>query len=127
MIESDLKIDDFIYDKAIVASFGNDTSVHLEWAPFSVFQEQVFFTAVYGGTATPAWKFARAAVNQTTTLATVSRDEINTLVITLGPLDLTTLPSVTSPLQLKGNAQSQHQASAIGVATSGSQKASQSP
>jgi hypothetical protein len=124
MIQSDLKIDQFIYDKAVIASFGNDSSVNRGWPPFSTFQDQITFTASYGGNVTPMWKFARTTVDQNSTLLSATRSEINTLIITLGPLDLSTPPSQTSPLQLKGAAQAQHGAAAAGVATAGSVKSS---
>ena len=123
LIESDLKIADFIYDKAVIASAGNDASVNPTWAPFGTFQDQITFTTAFSGGVTPTWKFARASVNPSSPLVGATRNEVNTLIITLGPLDLSTPPSPTSPLQLRGGAAAQHQAAQIGVATSGSTSA----
>jgi hypothetical protein len=116
MIQSDLKLDQFIYDKAVVASFENVTSVK-NWNPFNTFEDQITFTASYGGSVTPSWKFVRTTVDQNSTLLSATRSEINTAIITMGPLDFSTLPNSTMALQLKGAAQAQHTAASIGAST----------
>jgi hypothetical protein len=98
-IASNLKIDDFIYDKASIASLGNDIGkVSPDSPPFNTFQEQITFVASYGGNVTPTWKFARISADPTGTLLTATRTNTDSLTITLGDVTPATL---TSPAQLK--------------------------
>jgi hypothetical protein len=122
-IQSDLKIDWFIYDKASIAAHGNERSTKRDWAPYSLFQDQITFVASYGGNVTPAWRFERTTVNQNTTLLNATRSDTDTLIITMGQIDTTNLPTPSSPLQLKGAAQQQHNNAAAAVAISGSSSA----
>ena len=88
LIQSDLKIDDFIVSKATLSASGNysSTDKSLIRAPYSTFQETINFVATFSGGVTPAWKFARTSVNPNSPTAAVQRDEINTLIITFGQL-----------------------------------------
>jgi len=54
MIESDLKIGQFIYDKAVVAgAAGEATSKSVTTPPYSTLQEDITFLASFGGNVTP--------------------------------------------------------------------------
>jgi hypothetical protein len=101
-MESDLKIDDFIYDKASIASYGNVMHTRPTWAPFNTFQETITFVATFNGSATPTWKLARATVNPDGQTALAERSNTNTLIITMGALDASKAnPNV--PLSLGGS------------------------
>jgi hypothetical protein len=122
LTESNLKIDDFIYDKATVAAPGNLVDTGENWAPYNTFQEIITFVITYGGGVTPTWKFTRVTANPNTPTVQIQRNEINTLVITLGPLDTGKgkMPSPTQPWSLNEQAAQAHnaatQASLIGQA-----------
>lgn len=122
MINSNLKIDDFIYDKATIAAFGNDISTARTWAPYSLFQDQITFVATFGGSVTPTWTFARIAVDPTSPTVSATRTKTNTLIITLG--ELSTKATPTSPATLSSAAASQHSNAAAGASTAGAIKAS---
>jgi hypothetical protein len=84
MIDSDLKIGQFIYDKAVIAgAAGEATSKSLTTAPFSQLQFELTFTASLGGNITPTWKFTRTTVNSGT-LFSATRTNTDYVVITLG-------------------------------------------
>ena len=70
MIDGDLKIREFIYDKATIAALGNASLVGGGKNPwqrpvFNTFTEEITFVAAYGGTFTPTWKLARLTANTT--------------------------------------------------------------
>jgi hypothetical protein len=119
-IQSNLKIDDFIWDKATIAAAGNDTELYRNWAPFGVFQDQLTFVASYGANVTPTWHIETVVLGTNSPLLSATRTNTDTLIMTMGPLDLSNKPSPFTPLALKGGAQQQHQAAAIGAATAGS-------
>jgi len=111
-IDSNLKIDDFIFDQITTASSTNFSSTDQHGflaAPFNTFQETITFIALYSFGVTPAWKFARASVDPNTPTASIQRDHINTLIITLGPMSA--LPKDPfKPISLDNAGQNQHQA-----------------
>jgi hypothetical protein len=146
MIDGDLKIREFIYDKATVAALGNaslvvDTPSGLEpWQlpPFNTFTEEITFVAAYGGSFTPTWHLARLSANAAANLVITERTNTNDLIITLGPVKCpqpspartqpkgsppACLPLKESPVQLIDAAMNQHnarvQASAIAVSIQG--------
>jgi len=121
MIESDLKIDDFIYDKASIASYGNVMHTPRRWAPFNTFQETIAFVATFNGSATPSWKFARATVNPDGQTAFAERSNTNTLIITLGPLDASKA-NANVPLSLGGSGLDLHTSSTAAALISGAIK-----
>ena len=115
MIEGDLKIGQFIYDKSVIASFGNGTTRNPNWPPYDTFSEQITFVALFGGTVTPTWKFFRTAVNPTSTLLNANRTNTSTLTITLGALKQ--LASAKAPAMLGAAGEMIHDASVFGAAT----------
>ena len=86
LVDSNLKIGEFIYDKTIVANLHNDTSSDRRFAPFNTLTDQVAFTVSYGGNVTPVWKFIRVTADTNSTLFSATRTDTDTLVITLGPV-----------------------------------------
>ncbi|HXW30024.1 MAG TPA: hypothetical protein VEK55_11740 [Xanthobacteraceae bacterium] len=124
LIESDLKIDEFIYDKATIASLGNDIGgFPRDYAPFNTFQEQITFVVAYGGSFAPMWKFATVAVNPTGTLAAASRTNTDSLTITLGPAQPA---SPSQPAQLASGSATLH-ATGVGATQTGTQIRSTTP
>ena len=119
-IQSNLKIDEFIWDKATIASSNISSSQPLGYASFNTFQETLTFVVSYGGSVTPTWKIETVIVGTNSPLLSATRTDTNTLIITIGPLDNTTGKDQFTPLALKGGAQQQHQAAAIGAAVAGS-------
>jgi hypothetical protein len=82
MIDSDLKIGQFIYDKAVIAGAdANPTKL-----PFSQLQFEITFTAALGGNITPTWKFTKTTVNSGT-LFSATRTNVDDVLITIGPLN----------------------------------------
>jgi hypothetical protein len=81
-IESNLKIDQFIYDKAVVASgiygYGNGL-------PFSQLQFEINFVHSFSGNIAPTWKFTTTNVNSGSLLS-ATRTDTDTVTITLGAL-----------------------------------------
>ncbi|WP_426612873.1 hypothetical protein [Bradyrhizobium sp. McL0616] len=122
MIDGDLKIVQFIHDKAEVAFGGNAATAPASWPLYNTFTEDINFVATYSGNATPAWKLVHLSANATSNLVSAQRSYTNELIITLGPISK--YPSKTEAAQLGAAAASQHnarvQAGAIATATKGS-------
>jgi hypothetical protein len=135
MIDGDLKIKEFIYDKAQIWAANNATLVGTgpkayQLNPFNTFTEEITFVASYGGSFTPTWKLARMSANASSNLIVGQRTNTNDLVITMGPvkkLDAKGKPidsaNSNTPVQLEDNAVNQHQArvqaAAIAVSITG--------
>jgi hypothetical protein len=129
LIDGDLKIREFIFDKAQIVAAGNGLW-DVKNPPYNTWTEEITFVSAYGGTATPTWKLARFSANTSSNLLVAQRTNTNDLIITLGPLDpcqQTTPPptgcpsgAATGPLQLTAAAMNQHNArvSANAIATS---------
>jgi hypothetical protein len=126
MIDGDLKIREFIYDKAQVAAscnaslLGNGPKA-CEGPPFNTFTEEITFVGAYGGSFTPTWKLARMTAGASSNLLVGERTNTNDLVITLGPLK--NPKQKNPPLLLADTAMNQHQArvqaAAIAVSIAG--------
>jgi len=124
MIDGDLKIREFIYDKATIAALGNASLVgegNQPWQRpvFNTFTEEITFVAAYGGTFTPTWKLARLTANTSSNLLISQRTNTNDLIITLGPL-ASKNPKQDRPVELVAAAMNQHNArvSAAAIAVS---------
>ncbi len=115
MIQSDLKIAEFIYDKATIASTGEAQSTPATAPPFSTFQEEITFVASFGGNITPSWKFLRTTVNANSTLLTATRTNTDDVIISLGKVAIPA--SKTSPAELDLRTQAVHDAGLIGSST----------
>lgn len=132
LIEGDLKIREFIYDKAQIVSAGNGLWVPTKNPPYNAWTEEITFVSAYGGTVTPTWKLARVSANSSSNLVVAQRTNTNDLIITLGPLDPCQQlpapktgcpPGADGPLGLIAGAMNQHNArvaaNAIAVSISG--------
>jgi hypothetical protein len=101
MIDGDLKIREFIYDKALIAHSKNLQLLPprgiqaADIPPFNVFTEEITFIASYGASVTPTWHLARFSANTSSNLLIADRTNTNDLVITLGPIKC---PSALAPL-----------------------------
>jgi hypothetical protein len=138
MIAGDLKISEFIYDKAVIAASSNASLVGvgpLSWQipPFNTFTEEITFVASYGASVTPTWHLARFSANTSSNLLLSQRTNTNDLVITLGPIKCPSPPGPKPPpgqqcpkggtVVLVDSAMNQHQArvaaNAIAVSITG--------
>ena len=129
LIDGDLKIREFIFDKVQIVAAGNGLW-DLKNPPYNTWTEEITFVSSYGGTATPTWHLARISANASSNLVVGQRTNTNDLIITLGPLDpCQMLPPPTSgcppgvatgPLELTAAAMNQHNArvAANAIATS---------
>lgn len=117
-INSNLKIGQFIYDKAVIAAVGEDTSKSITAPPFSTLTDDITFVASYGGSVTPVWHFARITVGNSTSLANATRTKTNEVIITFGPLASGATPQRQA--KLSPDAQTVHNAALIGSATASS-------
>lgn len=106
IVESDLKIDQFIYDKAAVATLNNITSAQTGYPPFNTFTDNISFVASLGGNITPTWKFSRISVDPSGNLLSATRTNTNQVTITIGPIQ--TYASKKGPATLSQGAQNQH-------------------
>ncbi len=121
-IDGDLKIADFIYDKAFIADLGNATGdAPQQWPIYNTLTEEIIFLASLGGNLTPSLFQATLTANTGGSFLSSQRTYLNNLIITIGPVSRG--PSPTSPAQLDGAALFQHnskvQASAIATAVQG--------
>jgi hypothetical protein len=102
LIDGDLKIKEFIFDKAQIIAAGNGLWYPGATLPFNAWTEEITFVAAYGATATPTWKLARISANASSNLVVSERTNTNDLIITLGPIDPCSLPKWSRPKQPDG-------------------------
>ncbi|MGP0094866.1 MAG: hypothetical protein ACLPKB_33670 [Xanthobacteraceae bacterium] len=131
MLQSDLKIRQFLYDKAFIATTGEATSVNLPGlkktkvvSPYTTFTEDITFVASYGGSVTPMWKFATIAIDPSSNMASATRTHTNDVLITLGPVAKPADPALKTAAQLSDEAKSVHDAQLIGTFTGSSNQSS---
>jgi hypothetical protein len=137
-IDGDLKIREFLFDKATLARLGNLSgfdrrSINFEklssadkklqpwqWAVYNTFSEEISFVAAFGGSVTPAWHLYPVSYNTSGTTIAAERTYTNDLIITVGPVAPGSAPSAYKPLALDSSAQAQHNArvNANAIATS---------
>ena len=86
VIDSNLKIADFLVDKATLATLGIASTDAAGSSPFSTFQEDLTFVASFGGNVTPTWKLTRLTANTSGNLLAGTRTATGDVLITLGPL-----------------------------------------
>jgi hypothetical protein len=104
MMDGDLKIREFIYDKAFTANgrviqISNSNPLAI---PYNTFTEEITFVGSYGGSATPAWHLARLTANTGSNLLVGQRTNTNDLIVTLGPVKCP-LPENETEKKLKFN------------------------
>jgi len=115
LIDSDLKIAQFIYDKAVVASVGEATNKPIAAPPFSVFQEDLTFVSSFGDSVAPTWKLTRVIVDPSSPLFSASRGNTNDVLITLAPV--VKKATGNSQAELTQQGRDHHSAGLIGQAT----------
>jgi len=113
-VDSDLKIDEFILDKATIAGDGNASNVGFRYPEFSIFQETLTFVVSFNANGTPTWKLTRFTVPNGTLIG-AGRSNTSVIIITLAKLAKPASPA--GPAELIMQAQIQQQAATIGAAT----------
>lgn len=97
LIDGDLKIKEFIFDKAQIVGAANGL-----WdgktLPYNAWTEEITFVLAYGGSVTPTWKLARISANSGSNLLVAQRTNTNDLVLTLGPLKCPAPPKPVIPV-----------------------------
>jgi len=133
LIDGDLKIREFIFDKAQIVAAGNGLFESTKTSPYNAWTEEITFVVAYGASVTPTWKLARVSANTSSNLVVAERTNTNDLILTLGPLDPCQqkptpktgcpLGVADGPLELTASAMNQHNArvaaNAIAVSVSG--------
>ncbi|WP_156467458.1 hypothetical protein [Methylobacterium sp. Leaf102] len=92
LIQSDLKIAEFIFNKAWIAtvpgSVSEESLKHSKLpisSPYSVFSEELTFVATYSSRISPMWTFTRVNFDKGGDFFSASRTKTHDLTITLGP------------------------------------------
>ena len=114
MINSNLKIKDFIVDKSTIARLGIASTNDISTPAFSVFQEDITFVGTYNANFTPSWKLVKFTANPTGNLVSGTRTVTGDVLITLGSA------ASDGSNQLGANASSQHNA-AVGAGATATQ------
>ena len=114
-VESDLKIDQFIYDKISIAGGHEARTRPIDYPQFSTFQETLTFVVSVGGNITPSWKFVRLSVNPSGQFLAATRTKTSQVIVTLGPLAKPASPA--GPAELAVQSAVQHDAAVAGNAT----------
>jgi hypothetical protein len=115
MIEGDLKIAQFIYDKAVVSAVGEATTKNVNTPPFSTFQEDITFVASLSANATPTWKLVRVTIDPGSPLVNASRTRTHDVLITLAAV--AKKATRKSQAELTQTGREHHTAGLIGGAT----------
>jgi hypothetical protein len=115
MVQGDLKIGQFIYDKAVLAYIGEVSSRAPSVAPYSTLQEDITFVTALGASFSPSWKFATILINPTGTLLSATRTHLNDVLITFGPVAVPATKKTPAVLSMQTN--QVHFAGQIGGAT----------
>jgi hypothetical protein len=116
MVDGDLKIREFIYDKAVIALYdnandyvGKNSGIAYQYPFYNTFTETINFVAILSGNVNPSWKLAQFSDNASgASLFNAQRTYTNQAIITIGPLG--TKPSETEAAALGASGQNQHQA-----------------
>jgi hypothetical protein len=86
LIDGDLKIREFIFDKAQIVVEAPGLWDDNGAVPYNAWSEEITFVAAYGASATPTWHLARVSANTSSNLFVTQRTNTNDLVLTLGPM-----------------------------------------
>jgi hypothetical protein len=113
-VSSDLKIGEFVVDKAFLAGTGEASTVDPAYPPYSTFQEDLTFVAAVGGNVTPTWKLTRFTANTSGNMLAATRTTTGDILITLGPLATDDNHNLLP--KLADSAAAQHTAGLIGGA-----------
>jgi hypothetical protein len=115
LIHSDLKIVDFIQNKAFVARIPGS----LPPSGFNGFSYEATFKVMHSGNVTPSWKFVRLSVNPSGSLLSATQTRTQHVLLTVGPAGSGT-PKIApnQPATLAAQPQALHDAGLIGHAVS---------
>ncbi|EJL51633.1 hypothetical protein PMI09_04423 [Rhizobium sp. CF122] len=114
-VNSNLKIDEFIYDKASIADTPTSSTMGSMYAPFSTFQETLTFVVSFGGGVTPTWNLTRFTINPDGSFLGATRTKTSQIIVTLGPVAAPASPAGMA--ELAAQAQIQHEAALLGGST----------
>jgi hypothetical protein len=114
LIESNLKINQFIYDKAVIATTSEVPYDPKNAVPYTVFSDEITFVTTFGANGTPTWTFTRVTVDPTSPLLSATRSRTHDVSITISPGKAAT---PTSAAQLSPDGQAVQNAARIGSAT----------
>jgi hypothetical protein len=87
VVQGDLKIEEFLYDKATVAANGEASNADPAKPPYSTLSNDLTFVTSFGGSVDPVWKLARFTSNTSPTLLNATRGRTNELLLTLAPIN----------------------------------------
>jgi hypothetical protein len=89
ILESDLKLEEWLFDMMVAADVGNTPVPTGPNGPFksNVLSHEVKFDIVSSGNLMPGWKLTQSTINQSGTFLMGSRDRTQDLIITFGPVD----------------------------------------
>ncbi len=112
LIHSDLKIAEFVTNKALLAQILDTTDANATGGyPFSSFSDDVTFVVAVGATATPTFKLVRFSANSSSPLVSAARTKTQDILVTLSPLDD---PNKQNNPKLNAEGLSSHDAELIG-------------
>jgi hypothetical protein len=115
-VEGNLKIGQFIYDKAYIASTYITNTSHPVGSPYTVLSDDITFVLTFGGGMTPTWKLTYVGVNPAAPFVSGSRAQTDEVIISMGKI---TKPATkNTPIQLSIDVQNINNAALIGSATS---------
>lgn len=110
LIKSDLKIGEFIMNKAFLASVPGVARM-----PYSVFSEKITFVVMASGSATPTWEFVDVTAGTGDPFVSASRTKTHTLTMTLAPVEQPATKG--TPTRLIPEGEAIHHAAIFGQAT----------
>lgn len=124
VVSGDLKISEFLYDKAVIAAQGEASNAGPSKAPFSTLSDDLTFVTAFGGSADPTWKLVRVTANTSPTLFNATRTHTNELLLTFGPLkDPSKATSAPTEVVLSDITIMVHNAALVGSATGSANQA----
>jgi len=112
LIKSNLKIGDFINNKADLAGAPGVARM-----PFSVFSWKVSFVVVRGASVTPTYEFVNVTYGTGSPFLNVSRTKTHTATITIAPLERPSRYRQRAIVRLSDEGESIHAAAVFGQAT----------
>ena len=121
LIHSDLKIAEFIENKAFIAGVPGSVGEGGPSSPYSVFSDEITFIVAYGGSLTPVWRLVRFSGSSNSPLLSATRTKTQDVIITLSGLEKSPDPSTAPRLNQEG--QSVHSSLLTGQAISGALQA----
>ncbi|RVB79837.1 MULTISPECIES: hypothetical protein [unclassified Mesorhizobium] len=84
IVLNNLKIPEFIFNKAYVANHTDAVVQRDGESPYSTFSDDITFIVTYGGNVTPVWNLLQVTANSTSPLYNSVRTKTHNLTITLG-------------------------------------------